>query len=161
MLCLRRFWNISAWNNSWSWSLSGTISCVTDMIRFLPVTMTCRFLNFNSITYTEDRHESSDRHELQIAGTRCPALAKSSVKWSVSSQPLPPLLLSSPCNIRRACLGSTIPVQPCKQLYYFQSFTSMILNSECFGIFFIRIFEVKEYYDVMIHKNHLWIGHGL
>ena len=31
-------------------SLSGTISCVTDRIRFLPVTMTGRFSNFNSIS---------------------------------------------------------------------------------------------------------------
>ena len=38
-------------------SLSGTISCVADRIRFLPVTMTGRFSNFNSISYTEDRHE--------------------------------------------------------------------------------------------------------
>ena len=29
-------------------SLSGTISCMTDGIRFLPVTMTGRFSNFNS-----------------------------------------------------------------------------------------------------------------
>ena len=32
--------------------------------------------------------------------------------------------------------------------------TSMILNFECFSIFFIRILGVKEYYDVMIDKNH-------
>ena len=38
-------------------SLSGTNSCVTDRIRFLPVTLTGRFSNFNSILYTEDRHE--------------------------------------------------------------------------------------------------------
>ena len=38
-------------------SLSGTISCVTDRIRFLPVTMTGRYSNFNSISYTEDLHE--------------------------------------------------------------------------------------------------------
>ena len=45
-------------------SLSGTISCVTDRIRFLPVTMTDRFSNFNSISYTEDRHK------LRVTGTR-------------------------------------------------------------------------------------------
>ena len=38
-------------------SLSGTISCMTDGIRFLPVTMTGRFSNLNSISYTEDRYE--------------------------------------------------------------------------------------------------------
>ena len=46
-------------------SLSGTISCVTDRIRFLPVTMTGRFSNFNSIAYTEDRQE------LQVTSTNC------------------------------------------------------------------------------------------
>ena len=46
-------------------SLSGTISCVTDRIRFLPVTMTGRFSNFKSISYTEDRHE------LHVTGTKC------------------------------------------------------------------------------------------
>ena len=46
-------------------SLSGTISCVTDRIRFLPVTMTGRFSNFNGISYTENRHE------LQVTGTKC------------------------------------------------------------------------------------------
>ena len=46
-------------------SLSGTISCVTDRICFLTVTMTDRFLNFNSITYTKDRHE------LRVTGTKC------------------------------------------------------------------------------------------
>ena len=51
------------------WSLSGTISCVTDRIQFLPVTMTSRFLNFNSISYKEDRHEfASDRQEVPNAG---------------------------------------------------------------------------------------------
>ena len=38
-------------------SLSDTISRVTDRIRFLPVTRTGMFSNFNSISYTEDRHE--------------------------------------------------------------------------------------------------------
>ena len=38
-------------------SLSGTISCVTDRIRFLSVAMTGRFSNFNSISYTEDWHK--------------------------------------------------------------------------------------------------------
>ena len=38
-------------------SLSRAISCVTDRIRFLPVTMTGRFSNFNSRSYTEDWHE--------------------------------------------------------------------------------------------------------
>ena len=46
-------------------SLSGTISCVTHRIRFLPVTTTGRFSNFNSISYTEDRHE------LRVTGTKC------------------------------------------------------------------------------------------
>ena len=46
-------------------SLSGTISCVTDRIRFLPLTMTGRFSNFNSMSYTEDRHE------LRVTGTKC------------------------------------------------------------------------------------------
>ena len=46
-------------------SLSGTISCVTDRIRFLPVTMTDRFSNVNSISYTEDRQE------LSVTGTKC------------------------------------------------------------------------------------------
>ena len=58
-------------------SLSGTISCMTDRIRFLPVTMTGMFSNFNSLSYTEDRHEY-----LVISAqsadclTRCPALTK-------------------------------------------------------------------------------------
>ena len=47
-------------------SLSGTISCVTDRIRFLPVTMTGRFSNCNSKSYTEDRHE------LRVTDTMCP-----------------------------------------------------------------------------------------
>ena len=38
--------------------------CVTDRIRFLPVTMTGRFSNFNSTLYTEDRHE------LGVTGTK-------------------------------------------------------------------------------------------
>ena len=38
-------------------SLSGTISCVTDMIRFLPITMTGRFSNINSISYAGDWQE--------------------------------------------------------------------------------------------------------
>ena len=46
-------------------SLSGTISCVTERIRFLPVTMTGRFSNFNSTLYTEDRHE------LRVTGRKC------------------------------------------------------------------------------------------
>ena len=46
-------------------SLSGTISCVTDSICFLLVTMTGRFSNFNSISYKEDRHE------LRMTGTKC------------------------------------------------------------------------------------------
>ena len=46
-------------------SLSGTISFVTDRIRFLLVTMTGRFSNFNSISYTEDRHK------LRVTGTKC------------------------------------------------------------------------------------------
>ena len=55
-------------------SLSDTISRVTDRICFLPVTMTGRFLNFNSIPYTEDRHElrvTGKKHRLSdtISGT--------------------------------------------------------------------------------------------
>ena len=46
-------------------SLSGTISCVSDRIRFLLVTMTGRYSNFNSIAYTEDRHD------LRVTGTKC------------------------------------------------------------------------------------------
>ena len=46
-------------------SLSGTISCVTDKILFLPVTMTGRFSNFNSTSYT------GDRHELRVTSTKC------------------------------------------------------------------------------------------
>ena len=45
-------------------SLSSTISCVTDRIHFLPITMTGRFSKFNSISYTEDRHE------LRVTGTK-------------------------------------------------------------------------------------------
>ena len=37
---------------------------------------------------------------------------------------------------------------------------SMILNDEYFAIF-TSTFEVKEYYDVMIHKNHSEDGYGL
>ena len=44
-------------------SLSSTISCVTD--RILPVTMTGRFSNFNSISYTVDRHK------VRVTGTKC------------------------------------------------------------------------------------------
>ena len=47
------------------WSLSGTIPCVTDRIRFLLVTVTDRFSNLNSISYTEDRHK------LRVTGTKC------------------------------------------------------------------------------------------
>ena len=46
-------------------SLSGTISYVTDRISFLLVTMTNRFSKFNSLSYTEDRHE------LPVTGTNC------------------------------------------------------------------------------------------
>ena len=46
-------------------SLSGTISCVTNRIRFLPVTLTSRFSNFNSTSYTEDLHK------LRVTGTKC------------------------------------------------------------------------------------------
>ena len=45
-------------------SLSGTISCVIDRIRFLLVTMTGSFSNFNSKSYREDRHE------LRVTGTK-------------------------------------------------------------------------------------------
>ena len=46
-------------------SLSSTISFVTDRIRFLQVTMTGRFSNFNSISYTEDQQE------LRVTGKKC------------------------------------------------------------------------------------------
>ena len=46
-------------------SMSGMISCVTDRIRFLPVTMSDSFSNINSISYTEDRHE------LRVTSTKC------------------------------------------------------------------------------------------
>ena len=46
-------------------SLSATISCVTDRIRFLPVTMTRRFSNFNSKSHT------GYRHKLRVTGTKC------------------------------------------------------------------------------------------
>ena len=46
-------------------SLSGTISCVADRIRFQPVTMADRFSNFNSASYTEDQHA------LLVTGTKC------------------------------------------------------------------------------------------
>ena len=46
-------------------SLSGTISFVTGRIPFLLVTVTGRFSNSNSISYTEDRLE------LQVTGTKC------------------------------------------------------------------------------------------
>ena len=45
--------------------LSDTMSCVTDRIRFLPVTITGSFSNVNSISYTEDRHK------LRVTGTKC------------------------------------------------------------------------------------------
>ena len=45
-------------------SLSSTISCVTDRIRFLPVTHDLQVFKFQwYISYTEDRHE------LRMAGT--------------------------------------------------------------------------------------------
>ena len=40
-------------------------------------------------------------------------------------------------------------------------YTSMILNCECFDIFFIRILRVNEYYDVIAPKKHPGIAHGL
>ena len=49
-------------------SLSGTISCVTDRIRFLAVTMTGSFLKLYSISYTEDRHKLRVRHKVPTAG---------------------------------------------------------------------------------------------
>ena len=55
--------NSKAWNSHRS--LSGKISCVTDRIRFLPVTMIDRLSNFNSISYTDDWHE------LRMTGTKC------------------------------------------------------------------------------------------
>ena len=47
-------------------SVSDTISCVTDRICFLPVTMTGKFSNFNSTSYTKDRHD------LQVTKMKCP-----------------------------------------------------------------------------------------
>ena len=46
-------------------SLLGTISCLTNRIRFLQITMAGMFLNFNSISYTEDRHE------LRVTDKKC------------------------------------------------------------------------------------------
>ena len=46
-------------------SLSGTNLCVTNRIRYLPVTMTGIFSYFNSISHTEDRYE------LRVTGTKC------------------------------------------------------------------------------------------
>ena len=47
-------------------SLSSTISCVTDRIRFLPVTHDLQVFKFQwYISYTEDRHE------LRMAGAKC------------------------------------------------------------------------------------------
>ena len=46
-------------------SLSDRNSCVTDRICFLPVTMTGRFSNFNSLSYTKDWYK------LQLNGTKC------------------------------------------------------------------------------------------
>ena len=46
-------------------SLSSTISCVTNRIRFLLVTMTRRFSKFISLSYREDRHE------LRVTVTKC------------------------------------------------------------------------------------------
>ena len=72
-------------------SLSGTISCVTDRIRFLPVTMTGRFSNFNSISYTEDRQE------LRVTGTkyRLPDTMSGIGEMFISGAEL----ASHPCNL--------------------------------------------------------------
>ena len=61
-------------------SLSGTISCVTERIRFLPVIVTSRFSNFNSTSYKEDRHE------LRVTGTKCrlPDMMSDTVKIFIS-----------------------------------------------------------------------------
>ena len=63
-------------------SLSGAISRVTDRIRFLPVTMTGRFSNYNSILYTRVIYKadlrSYDRGKSQMIGQNL--LARSS--WS-------------------------------------------------------------------------------
>ena len=67
-------------------SLSSTISCVIDRIRFLPVTMTGRFSNFTSISYAEDRHE------LRVTGTkwRLPDIVSGASKIFISGAvPLP------------------------------------------------------------------------
>ena len=53
-----------------------------------------------------------------------------SVKGRGLGHLLPPLLLSPSCM-----------------------FFSIILDSECFGTFFIRILGLKGYYDVMVHKR--------
>ena len=58
--CIRPVHEITAGHQS----LSGTISCVTDRIRFLPVTMTGRYSNFNSTSYAEDRHK------VRVTGTK-------------------------------------------------------------------------------------------
>ena len=76
-------------------SLSGTISCVTDRIRFLQVTMTGWFSNFNSISYTEDRHELcvtstncrlpdivSGTGEIFISGTACLGTTVQYLLWA-------------------------------------------------------------------------------
>ena len=68
----------------------------------------------------------------------------------VLSQQLPPLLLPSLCNIREACFGK---YQRRDYEKNGNGLTSMILNDEYFAIFFIRILEVKGYYDVMIQKK--------
>ena len=57
-------------------SLCGTISCVTDRIRFMLVTMTGRLSKFNSISYTEDLHELRVTGTSADCQTQCPPLAK-------------------------------------------------------------------------------------
>ena len=87
-------------------SLSGMISCVTGRIRFLPVTMTGRFSNFNSTSYTEDRHE------LRVTGSKCRLLD------TMSSQAL---------DYRQAVLISWLHETLRTYMYFFQSFKKMAL----------------------------------
>ena len=61
-------------------------------------------------------------------------------KWLVLGHRLPPLWLPRPCNIRGACLGK---YRGLKVEKIGNGLTSMILDGECFGIFFIRIWGVK------------------
>ena len=63
---------------------------MTDRIHFLPVTMTGRFSNFNSISCTEDRHE------LGVTGAKCrlPDAMSGTGEIFISGAELPTTLLS-------------------------------------------------------------------